>query len=148
MPIATTSWPTCSSPASPRRAGDEVARVGAQDREVGERVAPDDREAQVAAVDERRLAGARALDDVGRGEQVAVRGDDDGAAAAHRGAPAAHPAADAQVRDARGEVPRDGRDDARVGVERLGVGGSIGAGRAGAVAVVSGARRRLDEQNA
>ena len=68
---------------------------------------------------------ARALDDVRGGDQEAVGGDDDGAAAAHRRAPAAHAPRDAQVGDARGEVAGDGGDDARVGVERLVVGGAL-----------------------
>jgi hypothetical protein len=79
----------------------EVLGVGAQDGDVGQRVGAHDGEAHLAPVHERGAAAARSLHDVRGGDEEAVRGDDDGAAAAHRRAPAAQAARDAQVGDAR-----------------------------------------------
>ena len=121
LPIATTSWPTRSSAASPSGAGSGRRLVGAQHGEIGERVGPDRPQRELAPVGERRAhAAAAAPDDVRRGEQEAVRRDHDAGAAA--GPPAA---ADAQVRHGRRDGLGDERDDARVGVERLALVGHL-----------------------
>jgi hypothetical protein len=101
--------------------GGEVARVRAQHGEVRERVGAQQPEAQVAAVDERGRALAGAVDDVGRRQEMAVGRDDDGAAGAEGCAAAAQAARHPQVGDARREIAGHGRDDARVGIERLAV---------------------------
>ena len=92
--------------------------VGAQHREVGKRVGADHARLDLAPVGERgpdARAAAPALDHVGGGEHEAVGRD-------HTPEPpprARHP----QVGDRRRELLGDVRDDPRVGVERLGVGG-------------------------
>ena len=55
FPMATTSWPTRSVSASPRTAGDELVRLGAEHGEIGERVGADDLGRDLAAVHEGRL---------------------------------------------------------------------------------------------
>ncbi len=109
---------------------DDVTGIGAQDREVGERVRSDDLEGELAPVGERRAPAATgAGDDVGRAQHVAVGGDDDAAAGAAHPAPAPRLAGDGQMRD-RGTEPRgDPGDGARVGIEGIRVRklGAIGA---------------------
>ena len=117
LPIATTSWPTRSRAASPNGAGGEVRPGRPDDGEVGQRIAPDDLEAELVAVDERGGSPFRAGDDVGVGDEEAVRRERDGRAAA--AAPAAVPALDPEAGDRR-DQPRGRRADGRrVGVERL-----------------------------
>ncbi len=100
--------------------GLQAVRFRAQHREVGQGIAADDPEPVLASVGERRPARGRAIgDDVRGGQQEAVGGEHDGAARAGRGAAAAAALHDAQVRDRRGELLRDGDDDPRVRVERL-----------------------------
>ena len=87
LPIATTSWPTRRCSASPSGAGDQIAAVGAQHRQVREPVEADDAEAELAPVDERgatAATGPRAGDDVRRGEQEPVGRQRDRAAGAGR----------------------------------------------------------------
>src|SRR5207245_677261 len=74
-----------------------------EDGQIGERVGAGDLEAHLVAVREGRLAERGTGYDVRRGEEEAVRGDDDAAACAvEDGAPAAA-LRDAQVRDGRRE---------------------------------------------
>ena len=84
------------------------------------RVGADDLEAVLAAVDKGRFAATvAARDDVGRGEQEAVRRDHDRAAAAVQAPPAAGAVRDAEVRDRRSEPLDDVDDRARVRVQRI-----------------------------
>ena len=74
----------------------QVARVGAQHREVGERVGADDGEVELPAVDERRPPpGPAAADDVGGGEHEAVGRDHDRASSAVEDTTSADAARDA-----------------------------------------------------
>ena len=91
--------------------------------EVGERVAAGDREAQLAAVGEPRAAAVAAADHVGGGEQEAIVGERDAAAGARLHPAAPGPARDPQAGDRGREALGDGGDGARVGVERLLLGG-------------------------
>src|SRR5262245_57625851 len=92
-----------------RRRGERVV-ARPQDCEIGERVATDDVGHQLASVGERRAHAARALDDVRRRQQKAVRGYRDRAAAA---------ASRTQARDRRAQPLDDAHDRLRVRVERL-----------------------------
>ena len=104
------------------RGGLEVVRVGAQDREVGERVRADDLEAQLAPVRERGAAGpVRAGDHVRRGEQEAVGCQRHAAARSGGHAPAAGAAGHPQVGHRGGDPLGHVDDDPGIGVERLGV---------------------------
>ena len=124
--------------------GHEIARIGAEDGEVGERVGADDLELQLAAVDEGcATRPVRAVDDVRGGEHEPVGGHGDGAAGAFQPSPAAHPARHAQVPD-RGRQPiRDVRDDARVGVQCL----RIAWGRAVRRVGLFGPENRVDRRD-
>jgi hypothetical protein len=76
----------------------EVARFGAQDGQVRERIGPGDLDLALAAVDEGRARPAVALRDDMRGsEHVTVGRDDDGASAAREPAPSADAPRDAEV---------------------------------------------------
>ena len=100
----------------------QVVAVGAQHGEVGETVDADHAEAELAAVDECGSPGApRPGHDVGAGEQESVRGERDRAAGARRHLAAAAAPHHAEVGDAGGEPFGHVDDDARVGVERLGL---------------------------
>src|SRR5205823_7857506 len=66
--------------------GGELGRGGSQDGEVREWVGADDLGGALGAVDERRAHAAGPLDDVRRGDEEAVGGDDDAAPAATVGA--------------------------------------------------------------
>ena len=72
LPMATTSCPTrrCRRIAEPRRL--EVAVLGHQHRQVGERIAAADAEAKLPAVGEVEPAAVTAGDNVRRGDQEAV----------------------------------------------------------------------------
>ena len=102
--------------------------------EVGETVGPGHVEGQLATVAQRRDTGPGLAQHVSRREHEAVGGDDDaGAGAACVRPPPATVTHDAKLDD-RGQEPLGhGRDDARVRVERFGVGGD-GIGR-GAIEV-------------
>ena len=54
-----------------------AAGIDLGDREVGERVAPNDLDAALTAIAEERPSAVRAFDHVGRGEHVAVGREDD-----------------------------------------------------------------------
>src|SRR6185369_17036907 len=98
-------------------------------RQVRERVAADDLERRLGAVDEAGRAARPAGHDVGRREQVAVRGERD------RRARAAAPAVrrpDAEARDRRDEALGRAADRPRVGVEDLVVEAVVGVARVGA----------------
>ena len=58
LPIATTSWPDTEPAGVAELGGHERGRVGPDQRQVGERVAPDDLERGLAAVDEGGAAAA------------------------------------------------------------------------------------------
>ncbi len=140
LPIATTSWPTRSSSASPSLAGVRSLAWARTSGQVGKGVGADDLGAQLAAVREGRADAVVALGhDVRRGQHVAVGGDRDGAAAALAPPPAGAPG-DAQVRHRRPQPLGDARDGARVGVERLRVGKALLVGLRG-----SGAREIRDQ---
>ena len=104
--------------------GCQVARVGPDHGEVGERIRADHLGAQLAAVGERGAQPVAAVDDVRGGEHVAVGGDRDAAAGALRPA-AAGPARDGEVRDRGRELLGDPGDGSRVGVEGVGVGQAL-----------------------
>jgi hypothetical protein len=98
----------------------EVAAVRAQDRQVGEGIAADDRHLALAPVDERRTRSAvRACDHVRRGEEKPVRGYDHPATAARDDATAAHTPRDAEICDGGRQALGDGGDHTGVRVERL-----------------------------
>ena len=127
LPIATTSWPTRERlGVAERRPRARSAAVGAQHGEVGERSAPTIAKRELAPVDEQRAAAAaRAGDDVRRGEQEAVGGQDDGRCRRRRACARRGPrrvtrrlATDGPTRSATVD------DVARVGVEGLGVAGA------------------------
>ncbi len=80
--MATTSWPTRRPRESPRRAGDEVGRVHAQDGEVGLRVVADELRVQFASVAQRHAQLVGAVGDVAVGQHEAVAGDDEAGARA------------------------------------------------------------------
>ena len=73
LPIATTSWPTRSRAASPNGAAARSAARRPDDGQVGQRIAADDLEAELVAVDERGGSPLRAGDDVGVRDEEAVR---------------------------------------------------------------------------
>ena len=72
LPIATTSWPTRSRAASPNGAGGGLAAARPDDRQVGQRIATDDPERELGAVDERGGSPVRARDHVGGRHEIAV----------------------------------------------------------------------------
>ncbi len=78
LPIATTSWPTRSVEASPSCAGCRPLLFDADDRQIAERVAAGNREAELAAVGERRPAAARRGRHHVRVRDEPVLGDRDG----------------------------------------------------------------------
>src|SRR3954454_22946594 len=130
LPIATTSWPTRSIAELGRL---QVARVGANDRQVGQGIGSDHLGADLPPVREGGAHAMSASDDVGGGEHVAVGGDGDAGASA-LGAATAGPARDGQVRDGLRQALGNARDGPRVGVESVGVGEAIRRSRGGAVA--------------
>jgi hypothetical protein len=100
--------------------GRELAGIGAEDSEVGERVRADDLVFELATVGERDAAAPVApLDDVRRGQQVAVGRDHDAAPGARQHPPAPDAARHPEVSDRLGEPLDDAGDGARVRVERL-----------------------------
>ena len=130
LPIATTSWPTRSCSASPRVCGDQVAPIGPQDREVGERVGADHLEFEVAAIGE----GGGPVpvgpgDDVGGAEHEAVGADRDSAAGPHPATASRRPAADGEVGDRGTEPLGDPGDGPRIGVEGFGIRQALMLGR-------------------
>jgi hypothetical protein len=99
----------------------EVAGLGAQHREVRQGVGAHHLGTERTSIGEGRLRRAVApLDDVRRGEHVAVGGYDN-RAATPLGATAPGAPSDAQVGDRGAQPLGHRRDGARVGVERLGV---------------------------
>ena len=85
--------------------GREVVRLGAQHREVRERVAADHAKADLASIDERGApAATRAGHDVGGGQQEAIRREHHRAAAADRHATAPRVAEQPEIGDARSEA--------------------------------------------
>ena len=100
----------------------EPDAVGANDREIGERIAAGDGEPEVAAVGEPGGAARAPGDDVSGGEDEAVVGDHDAATRSGLHPPAPRLALNPEARD-RGSEPLGNRGNgARVGVERLLVG--------------------------
>ena len=120
LPMATTSWPTRSADASPSRGRLEIAVLGDQHREVGERIAAANAKAKLPAVGEVEPAAVTAGDDVRRGDQVAVGAQRDRGATPERGT-AAPAGSDLHCRHRRRERRGYLGERSRVGVEQLAV---------------------------
>lgn len=95
--------------------------VGFQDREVGQRVAPDDPRPHAGSVPERQVDARRALDDVRTGQEVSLGRDDRGAAEAH-----ASSGASGHGCDGRAHGGGDAHDHRGVRVQGAGIGIGIG----------------------